>query len=74
MHWADLVAPFAVELVALEVDRGHFLVGDFDAGGVGSVVCLGVDIEALSCGGSGDQTHDHFEAGQWLSAPVLADE
>ena len=70
----DFVIPVAVEVVACEVNLGHFVVGDLDAGRVGSTVNLGMNLETFSSGGSGDQTHDHFEAGEWLAAPVLADE
>src|ERR1700730_2843380 len=72
--WQNLIVPFAMKLVAPEVDLCHLLVGNLDPGRIGPVVNLGVDLQPFSCGRSGNQTHDHLQTGERLPAPVLADE
>ena len=34
LSWVDFVVPFTMEGIALDVDLGEFVVGDFDSGGI----------------------------------------
>jgi hypothetical protein len=63
-----------MELVSGDVDGGDLLVCDFDLLGVGGFVESGVDVQAGVGCGRGDQLDDDLVAGEWLAAPVEADE
>jgi hypothetical protein len=41
--WLDCIVPFSVEFVAQDVQVGHFLVGDFDPGGIEVFIELATD-------------------------------
>jgi hypothetical protein len=70
----DTVVPFAVEVVAVEVDGSEILIGDFEAGWVGVGVELAADGEPGGGRGGGDEADDDGVTDEWLAAPVLADE
>jgi hypothetical protein len=63
-----------VEVVAVQVDGGQFLVGDFDALGIVALVELGVDAQPGVGRRCGDRVDDDLVADQWPAAPVLGDE
>jgi hypothetical protein len=63
-----------VELVSGDVDGGDLFVCDFDFLGVGGLVESGVDVQAGVGRGRGDQLDHDLVAGEWLAAPVEADE
>ena len=44
--WADRIIPFAVEVMADDVDGGEFVVGDFDRSGVRRRIEFATDLEA----------------------------
>ena len=62
-----------MEVVALEVDRGEFGVGDLDLLGVVVLVEAGVDLQALARRRRGDRVDDDLVADERSSAPVLGD-
>ncbi len=70
----DCVVPFAVEVVGLDVDLGHFGVGDLDGFRVVVVVETAMDGEPGPGRGGADQSHDHGMGEQGFAAPVLSDE
>lgn len=69
----DEVVPFAVELVAGEVDGGEFGVGDFDPASVGVLVEAGVDLQAAGRGRRADQRDDRLARDERLAAPTAGD-
>jgi hypothetical protein len=56
--WPDGVIPFGMERIALDVEGGHFGVGDFDAFGVRIVVEFTANREACLGYGRRDQLDD----------------
>ena len=70
----EIVVPFAVEVVGLDVDLGHFGVGDLDGFRVVVVVETAMDGEPGPGRGGADQSHDHGMGEQGFAAPVLRDE
>src|SRR5260370_2780541 len=72
--WEDLAVPFTMKRIAVEVDLSHLVVGDFDPWRVGPVINLRMNLQSFSGGCCCDQADDHFQAGQGLPSPVLADE
>src|SRR5258705_9524454 len=66
----DCVVPFAVEVVGLDVDLGHFGVGDLDGFRVVVVVETAMDGEPGPGRGGADQSHDHGMGEQGFAAPV----
>ena len=63
-----------MEFVRADIQRGHFVIGDFDAGWISAVVDFRFDVEAGARCGGGDQLHNRLIAYQRLAAPVLGDE
>ena len=59
--------------IGAEVDKGHFLIGDFLAFRVDGSVDFGVYPESFRSGGVGDERDDYGEAFERLTAPVLGD-
>src|SRR5712672_1437426 len=70
----NCVVPFAVEVIGLDVDLGHFGVGDLDGFRVVVVVETAMDGEPGPGRGGADQSHDHGMGEQGFAAPVLSDE
>ena len=70
----DRVVPFAVEVMAEDVDGGEIIVGDFDAGGVGFGIEFASDFEAGLGFGGRDQLDDDGVTDERLAAPVAGDE
>jgi len=68
------VVPISADIMALDIDVVHVGVADFDAGGIGVGVDLGLDLEAGFRGGRGDQLDDGLIADEGLSTSVLGDE
>ena len=69
----DGVVPLAVERVAVDVEGGHFGVGDGDAFGVVAAVDVAGDGEACLGDCGADQLDDDLMADERLAAPILRD-
>ena len=63
-----------MEVVGLDVDLGHFGVGDLDGFRVVVVIETAMDGEPGPGRGGADQSHDHGMGEQRFAAPVLRDE
>ena len=68
----NCVVPFAVEVIGLDVDLGHFGVRDLDRLGVVVVVETALDGEPGFGPGGGDQLDDHGMGEQRFAAPNSA--
>src|SRR5262245_33890038 len=71
---SDGVVPVSVEVVTLEVDTLHLLVGDPPARGVFSTVQPTEDLQAPRRGRPGDQVDDRRVVAQRLAPPIGRDE
>ena len=71
MSWRDGVVPVALEGIALNVEGGHFGIGDLDTFRVAALVDVASDGEAGIGGGGADQLDDDVVADERLAAPVL---
>ena len=69
----QFIVPFSMERISREVEAFDFLIGDFDAFGIGASIQLGKDLQSSLCPGCGNQAHHDFETDEWLSTPVLGD-
>src|ERR1700684_1121214 len=72
--WADGIVPFAVEVVAGDVDGVHFGVGHLYAGRIGVLVELATNRQTGLGRRCCDQLDDDLMADERLSAPVSSDE
>lgn len=70
----DGAISLAVELLADDVDGGEFVVGDFDAGGVGVRIELATDFQRGLGGGRAKQLDDRGVADQGFAVPVAGDD
>ena len=62
-----------MEFVASDLDLSQFLIGHFDSSLIGVGIQLGVNREAGSRSGRGNEIYDRLETAEWFAAPVLAD-
>ena len=62
-----------MEGVAGDVERSHFCVGHLDTLGIGVGVEFASDLQSSFRGRCSDQLDHGQTAGQWFSAPILAD-
>ena len=62
-----------MKLIPAQVQLRHLLVRDFDTAWIGPGIQLGRHFQAFSRRRARDQTHDHSQARQRPTAPVLAD-
>src|SRR5260370_28173901 len=72
--WADGIVPFAVEVVAGEVDDIHFGVGHLDGGRIGVLIEFATNRQTGLRRGCGDQLDDDLMADERFAAPVAGDE
>src|ERR1022692_680646 len=70
----DFIVPLTVEVVPPQVNLRHLRIRDFDPRRISPVINFCMDSQPFPCGGSGNQTDDHFQTGEGLPSPVLADE
>src|ERR1039458_8929220 len=70
----DFIVPLTVEVVPPQVNLRHLRIRDFDPRRISPVINFRMDSQPFPCGGSGNQTDDHFQTGEGLPSPVLADE
>ena len=67
-----------MKCISLKPDPIHLFIALFianlDCGGIHVFIELSMHFQAFLRSGSGDQTYDHFQAGERLATPVLADE
>ena len=67
----DGVVPFAMEVMACQIDGGDLGVGDFDAGRIGVLIEFAAHLKAGVCFGRRDELNNGVVAHQRLAAPVL---
>ena len=72
--WRDRLVAIAVEVVGLDVDLGHFGVGDLDRLRIIVLVEAAMDGEAGAGRGRPDQLDDHRMGKQRFATPVLCNE
>src|SRR5260370_38607476 len=69
----DFVVPFAMKSLSQELNLRHLRVWNLYAGGVGSVVDLGMDVQPFLGLRSSNEVDVHLQAGERLPSHVLAD-
>ncbi len=72
--WTDCIVPFAVKLVAYDIDLRHFLIGYDDAFWIGFGVEFALHGKARIGGRGADEIDDDAIADQRRGTPVQADE
>jgi len=63
-----------VEFVHFDTQVRHLLIGDFLSFKISSGIEFASYPESRFCLGSGNETHDHGQARQRTTSPILADE
>ncbi len=63
-----------MEMIAVDIDRVHFCIGDLDGLGIVVFVQAALYVEPLGRRGGSDQLDDDLMADEGLAAPVLRDE
>ncbi len=71
--WTDCIVPFAVKLVAYDVDLRHFLIGHDDTFWIGFGVEFALHGQACIGGRGADEINDDAIADQRLGTPIQAD-
>jgi hypothetical protein len=71
LSWRDGVVPVALEGILLNVEGGHFGIGDLDTFRVAALLDVASDGEAGIGGSGADQLDDDVVADERLAAPVL---
>src|ERR1035441_2269777 len=68
--WFDQVIPLAVELVSLQIDLLHLLVGHFAPDRIFSSIQSARNLQALRRRRRSNQVDDRLIVPQWLTAPI----
>ena len=69
----DLVVPFTLERVAVDVECSKLIVGDFTALGILALIQPGMDLQSLCCVSGTDQIDNDLVSLQGDALPVAGD-
>ena len=72
-YWTDCVVPIAMEIVAVEIDRGQLCVRNCNTLGISPLIELTLDPQSSLCPSRGDEVYNSGQGQQGSTAPILGD-